>query len=57
MRMAGVLKVELGDSGIAAFSLEPGGVLTEAVKSMFPPDVLWQTFERGDYLVTENVPA
>ena len=60
LRMAGVLKVELGDRGIVAFSLEPGGVLTEAVKSMFPLDVLKKTFERGlpgDYLVTEDVPA
>ncbi|MCE2390706.1 MAG: SDR family oxidoreductase [Proteobacteria bacterium] len=57
MRMAGVLQVELGERGIVAFSLEPGGVLTEAVKSMFPLDVLKKTFERGDYLVTEDVPA
>ena len=58
MRMAGRgSRSSWGERGIVAFSLEPGGVLTEAVKSMFPLDVLKMTFERGDYLVTEDVPA
>ena len=57
IRLAGSLNVELGERGVVAFNVEPGGTLTDALLAAYGPDGIADAARRYGLVTPETIGA